>query len=79
MARTIEYCLNNVDADARRRLGECETGDTLETRCLQRCGDCYRSPFLVVDGELATGGSHADILSALAEKAEEAEGTEGAE
>lgn len=67
MARTIEYCLNNVDADARRRLGDRGTDEVVETRCLQRCGDCYRGPFLVVDGELATGDSHAGILSALAE------------
>lgn len=67
MAHTIEYCLNNVDADARRRLDHRETGEVVETRCLQRCGDCYREPFLVVDGELATGGSHAEILAARAE------------
>jgi uncharacterized protein YuzB (UPF0349 family) len=67
MAHTIEYCLNNVDADVRCRLRDREGDETVEQRCLQRCGDCYRDDFLVVDGELAAGGSHAEILSALAD------------
>lgn len=59
---TIEYCLNNVDAEVRDRLRSVDCA--VERRCLQRCGDCYRTDFFVVDGELATGGSHAALLAA---------------
>lgn len=57
----VEYCLNNVDARARAwllarglRLGE--------SSCLQRCGQCYSGPFLVIDGELVAGATHDALL-----------------
>jgi uncharacterized protein YuzB (UPF0349 family) len=59
---TFEYCLNNVDAGTRERLSDLDC--SVERRCLQRCGDCYRSDFLVVDGELETGESHEALLAA---------------
>lgn len=74
MTQTVEYCLGNVDAETRRRLRalgtderHCErsTDDLIEKRCLRRCGDCYREPFLVIDGTPVTGATHADILPAL--------------
>lgn len=59
---TIEYCLNNVDAATRGLLRDADCA--VERRCLQRCGDCYRTDFFVVDGELADGGSHGALLAA---------------
>ena len=59
---TIEYCLNNVDAGMRDRLRGVDCA--VERRCLQRCGDCYRTDFFVVDGELTDGASHAALLGA---------------
>jgi|GEM_PF-3340360 len=38
--------------------------EIVERRCLQRCGDCYRGDFLVVDGTLETADSHATLLAA---------------
>jgi uncharacterized protein YuzB (UPF0349 family) len=64
---TVEYCLRNVDAATRRRLRDVGGVETVEKRCLQRCGDCYRDDFLVVDGDRETGDSHAGILDALVE------------
>jgi len=75
MADTIEYCLRNVDGETRERLAggagtdadatsDADTGaEIVEQRCLQRCGDCYRAAFLVVDGRLETADSHASLLS----------------
>lgn len=78
MTRTVEYCLGNVDSDTRQRLRElcseeCEDlsskdsdfKDVIEKRCLQRGGDCYRGPLLVIDGTAETGATHAEILLAL--------------
>ena len=62
---TVEYCLNNVDATTRRRLDDIEDENVIETRCLQRCGECYRDSFVVVDGELRTGSTHGEVLSDL--------------
>lgn len=65
MAETIAYCLHNVDSDVRGQLTAVETdAETVERRCLQRCGDCHRGDFLVVDGRLEADGSHADLLAA---------------
>jgi uncharacterized protein YuzB (UPF0349 family) len=57
----IEYCLNNVDAGARRALAGCGL-EVRERPCMQRCGKCYEGPFLVIDGELKEGGTHHGIL-----------------
>ncbi|MEF8853834.1 MAG: DUF1450 domain-containing protein [Haloarculaceae archaeon] len=75
MAETIEYCLRNVDGTTRKRLlaagagtdadaAADESATVVEQRCLQRCGECYREDFLVVDGAVETGASHAALLSA---------------
>jgi uncharacterized protein YuzB (UPF0349 family) len=65
MVRHVEYCLDNVDAATRRRLDDLDGITVTEERCLQRCGDCYRESFLVVDGELETGDTHEAMLTAL--------------
>lgn len=65
MAQTIEYCLNNGTEATRDRLSGLEAATVIEKRCLQRCGECNRSSFLVVDGALETGTSHDDILRRL--------------
>jgi uncharacterized protein YuzB (UPF0349 family) len=62
MATTIEYCLRNVDAGMRERLATIDA-DVRARRCCQRCGDCYRGDFLVVDGVLETG-AHETLLAA---------------
>jgi uncharacterized protein YuzB (UPF0349 family) len=64
MGDVIEYCLRNVDGGVRDRLAAVETdAEVVERRCLQRCGECYRGPFLVVDGALETADSHAALLA----------------
>ncbi|WP_458210381.1 DUF1450 domain-containing protein [Haladaptatus sp. NG-SE-30] len=65
MVDTIEYCLSNISAETRTRLADCEF-ETVEERCLQRCGDCFSSSFLVVDGILVRG-DHERTMHRLAE------------
>ena len=61
MTECIEACVSNIDGQVRRRLDELDTS-TVVAPCLEHCGRCYREPFLVVDGELVTDESHAEIL-----------------
>ncbi|WP_227356522.1 DUF1450 domain-containing protein [Haladaptatus salinisoli] len=65
MVDTVEYCLSNVSTETRARLAACEF-ETTEERCLQRCGDCFSTSFLVVDGVLVRG-DHERTLRRLAE------------
>lgn len=58
----IECCLHNVSSEARDVLHR--TDHTVRERlCLDRCGDCDRQPFVVVDGTLELGTSHRDLLA----------------
>jgi uncharacterized protein YuzB (UPF0349 family) len=65
MVGTVEYCLQNVDPTVRRTLRRVEGCETVEKRCLQRCGRCRRGPLLVADGRPVTGGDHRALLSEL--------------
>lgn len=60
----LECCLSNVSLDARVALDESDH-EIRETICLDRCGDCYAQPFLVVDGDIYTGETHRDLLESL--------------
>lgn len=59
-ATVVEYCANNVARETGARI----TALRCETRrlpCLERCGTCRTTPFLVVDGTVRTGESHARL------------------
>lgn len=58
----IEYCLGNVDPDARRRLRS--RSDAREATCLDHCGRCHAGPFIVVDDDVVEGPTHEAILHA---------------
>lgn len=60
----LECCLSNVSSDARVALNESDH-EIREAFCLDRCGQCYDDPFLVVNGDLRTGDSHRDLLRLL--------------
>ncbi|MBX0296955.1 DUF1450 domain-containing protein [Haloarcula nitratireducens] len=61
MTECIEACVSNIDSEVRNRLEKLDTS-TVVAPCLEHCGRCYREPLLVVDGELITGDSHAELL-----------------
>jgi uncharacterized protein YuzB (UPF0349 family) len=58
--------VNNVDPETRERLANAPVEDR-GAPCLERCGACRRTPFLVVDGSLRDGESHAALLAELPE------------
>ncbi|MFB6129802.1 MAG: DUF1450 domain-containing protein [Salinigranum sp.] len=60
MCHLIECCLGNVDAPVRTRLAESDHPVRAKP-CLQRCGDCYRGSFLVIDGEMVRGDHRATL------------------
>ncbi|WP_460921136.1 DUF1450 domain-containing protein [Salinarchaeum chitinilyticum] len=52
----VEYCLANVSARRRATLDAADV-PTRGVCCLDRCGRCFRSAFLVVDGEPVEGAA----------------------
>lgn len=61
MGARIEYCRHNGECTVNELLLKSEF-DTDIRFCLDRCDECYRSPFLIVDGELIVDSSHERIL-----------------
>lgn len=64
MQPTVECCISNIDAEARVSLAESDL-DVTESFCLDHCGECYESAFLVADGELVRDESHAAVIETL--------------
>lgn len=64
MSRLIECCLQNADASGLGawRASAC---NVRVAPCLQRCGDCRRGSFVVVEGELTTGENHDALRSRI--------------
>lgn len=60
----VECCLANVTSDARTELHRSDAR-VREAFCLDRCGTCCETPFLVVDGEFREGESFSDLVRAL--------------
>jgi len=58
--------VNNVGPETRDRLANAPVEDR-GAPCLERCGTCRTTPFLVVDGDLRAGKSHAALLAELPE------------
>lgn len=56
-ATVVEYCANNVTCERRPPMAAL-TCETRRWPCLERCGTCRTTPFLVVEGTLRTGDSH---------------------
>ena len=57
----IECCLANVTPAARTTLHESDAR-VREAFCLDRCGTCCETPFLIVDGQFRDGDSFSDLL-----------------
>ncbi|MFC5134667.1 MULTISPECIES: DUF1450 domain-containing protein [Haloferacaceae] len=45
----VQCCKRNAPEDLREVL-DCDRYSLRETLCLQRCGECYETGFVVVDG-----------------------------
>lgn len=62
--RLVEYCVANVTQSQRARLDDADVR-TRSVGCLDRCGTCHRSRFLVLDGTVVVDDEH---ISRLAEE-----------
>lgn len=62
----VEYCVHNLPSVARDHLAGLDA-ETRGLACLERCGTCRSTPFLVVDGDLHTAASHAALAETLRE------------
>jgi uncharacterized protein YuzB (UPF0349 family) len=60
----VEYCVANVDPQARERVENLDA-ETRALPCLERCGTCRETAFLVADGAVETGPSHARLCARL--------------
>lgn len=60
----VEYCANNVTRKSRAVVAKLP-GDTRGLPCLERCGTCRTMPFLVVDGTVHKGESHARLCERI--------------
>lgn len=64
MNSQIEYCCHNGTYAVNQMLLDSEF-DVDVRFCLDRCDECYRSSFLVVDGDPVVDSSHERILNRI--------------
>jgi len=57
----IEYCLANTGRESVDELRD-SAFRTRPAFCLDHCGECCETDFLVVDGEVCVGDSHEALL-----------------
>jgi len=64
---TVEYCVNNVDTEARSRLIEADI-TIHQQHCLRHCGLCHDRPFVVRDGDVVRLESHRTLIESRTEE-----------
>ena len=60
----VEYCLANISPQQRVTLEHADI-ETRGSTCLDRCGRCYRSTFLVVNGTPIDGADCEKFINTL--------------
>jgi uncharacterized protein YuzB (UPF0349 family) len=71
MRPIIEFCQSNLSAGTLRVMEELEKDeslDVLDYGCLGHCGECYASPYALVNGELIIGETPKDLLEKIREE-----------
>ncbi|WP_176444991.1 YuzB family protein [Paenibacillus herberti] len=66
----IEFCSGNMHHGTDRLMNALEQDDryeVIEYGCLGNCGECYLSPFAMVDGEIISAESVEQLETALQE------------
>lgn len=66
----VEFCLANVSAERRDAI-EAADFQSRGTSCLDRCGRCYRTNFVLVDGSPVTGAACDQFLELFVEERSE--------
>ncbi|MFC7370858.1 YuzB family protein [Fictibacillus iocasae] len=68
MKPIIEFCISNLANGSQRALEQLEKDydlDVIEYGCLGYCGQCSRSLFALVNGEVVTGENPDDLVSKI--------------
>ncbi|WP_281889352.1 YuzB family protein [Paenibacillus sp. YYML68] len=76
MRPIIEFCTNNMHNGTDRLMKELEANpdyDVIEYGCLGNCGECYLSPFALVNGEIVSAPSADELKEAVQGKIKEIE------
>ncbi|MCE7793027.1 YuzB family protein [Salipaludibacillus sp. CUR1] len=70
----IEFCVSNLASGTQKVKEELEKDpdlDVLEYGCLSFCGQCARSKFALVNGEVVTGETNEELLKNIYKYLEE--------
>lgn len=72
----IEFCTSNMHFgtdEIMSRLEQNQDYDVIEYGCLSNCGQCFREPYALVNGEIVAAESADLLYEAIMEKIKEAE------
>lgn len=76
MKPIVEFCQSNLSAGTERVKEELEKDndiDVLEYGCLGYCGECYESPYCLVNGNIVIGKTPKDLLNKIREELKNSE------
>lgn len=76
MRPIIEFCASNLGHGTEQLMNKLEQNleyDVMEYGCLNNCGQCYLSPFAMVNGEIIEADSPIELEAAIDTKIKELE------
>ncbi|MCL6603830.1 MAG: YuzB family protein [Paenibacillus sp.] len=76
MRPIIEFCASNIGHGTDKLMHKLEQNpdyDVIEYGCLNNCGQCYLSPFAMLNGEIIEAESPDELEEAIAAKIKELE------
>ncbi len=76
MRPIIEFCASNLGHGTKQLMNKLEQNleyDVMEYGCLNNCGQCYLSPFAMVNGEIIEADSPTELEAAIDTKIKELE------
>lgn len=76
MRPIIEFCASNMGHGTDKLMHKLEQNpdyDVIEYGCLNNCGQCYLSPFAMLNGEIIEADSPDELEEAIAAKIKELE------
>jgi len=71
MIPIIEFCTNNMHHGTERIMKQLELNpeyDVIEYGCLGNCGECYLSPYAMVNGETIAAETVDELLESIQQK-----------
>ncbi|TMW72493.1 YuzB family protein [Alteribacter natronophilus] len=74
MKPIIEFCVSNLASgtqEVRERLEQDPNLDVIEYGCLSFCGQCARTRFALVNGDIVTGGTNDELYDNIYKHLEE--------